>query len=86
MVLRPLKKVRTRDPTAYTKIIAGILPREVVVAALNVNATIDPLQIEEAQGFLQAYRYSRDRIGAVSLIEAEPEGAPASSAWKDIDD
>jgi hypothetical protein len=85
-----IEKVRTRDPTAYTKIIAGILPREVVVAALNVNATIDPSQIEDAQGFLAAYRFARDRIGAAPLIEAEPihaaEGAFDAEGWKVIDD
>src|SRR5215471_10901662 len=41
-----VEKVRIRDPVQYLKVVANILPREVVVAALNVNATIDPSQIE----------------------------------------
>ena len=80
-----IERVRARDPVAYVKVISGILPREVVVAALNVNATIDPSQIEASQGFLAAYRFARDRIGA-PLIEAEPihaeEGAVVTESWR----
>jgi hypothetical protein len=84
-----IERVRARDPVAYVKVISGILPREVVVAALNVNAAIDPLQIEASQGFLAAYRFARDRIGA-PLIEAEPihapEGAVVTESWRHDDD
>jgi hypothetical protein len=85
-----IERVRVRDPVQYVKIIGNVLPREVVVAALNVNATIDPSQIENAKGFLAAYRYSRDRIGAVPLIEGEAmnasEGGLDSANWKALDD
>jgi Family of unknown function (DUF5681) len=84
-----VERVRVRDPVQYLKVVANILPREVVVAALNVNATIDPTQIENAKGFLAAYRFSRDRIGAVPLIEAEPihaeEGAVTEARRTDDD-
>ena len=39
--------------------------------ALNVNATIDMGEIEQAQGFLAAYRYARDRIGAILLASLD---------------
>lgn len=40
---------------------------------LNINATVDPAEIEDAKGFLAAYRFARDRIGA-PLIEADAGG------------
>lgn len=84
-----IEKVRVRDPIQYVKIIGNVLPREVVVAALNVNATVDPSQIENAQGFLAAYRFARDRIGA-PLIESKPihaeEGTVVTEGWRADDD
>lgn len=81
-----IEKVRTRDPTGYVKVIKDVLPREVLVQAFSVNATIDLAAMEEAQGFLQAYRFARDRIGAVPLIDAQPleadEGAVHTNAWR----
>jgi hypothetical protein len=65
-----IAKVRQRSPEVFCKLIANLLPRELLVAALNVNATISPQEIESAQGWLAAYRFARDRIGA-PLIEAE---------------
>jgi hypothetical protein len=71
-----LQLCATREPTQFCKIVANILPKEVLSMALNVNTTVDPSEIENAKGFLAAYRYARDRIGAVPLIEIETgEGA-----------
>ena len=64
-----LQLCATREPTQFCKIVANILPKEVLSMALNVNTTLDPSEIENAKGFLAAYRYARDRIGAVPLIE-----------------
>jgi hypothetical protein len=81
-----IKQVRMRDPVAYTKIVANILPREVLLASLSVKATIDLNEMEDAKGFLEAYRFARDRIGAVPLVEAEPieadEGALVTEGWR----
>lgn len=71
-----------REPTQFVKIAAGILPKEVLVAAFNVNATVDMATMEEAKGFLAAYRYARDRIGA-PLEPAEIDLTPeAETAWR----
>lgn len=79
-----IRQVRTRDPTAYLKIMTSILPREVLVRAFNLNATVDIGAIEQAQGYLEAYRYARDRIGApISHIE---EGTLVTEAWRHHDD
>jgi len=55
-----------------------------LVQALNVNATFDLSEMERARGFLEAYRYARDRIGApVDHIE---EGIAVTEAWRADDD
>jgi hypothetical protein len=83
-----IERVRTRDPVQYVKVISNILPREVLVQAFT-HTKIDLASIEQAEGFLQAYRYARDRIGA-PLIEAEPlpaiEGAVVTDSWRADDD
>jgi hypothetical protein len=80
-----LTKCATGDPTAFCKIVANVLPREVLLKALNVNATVDLSTIEESKGFLEAFRYARDRIGAAPLEEIE-EGSMVSEAWRVPDD
>jgi len=81
-----IEKVRTRDPVAYTKIISSILPREILTAAFSVT-TVNIADMEASRGFLEAYRYSRDRIGAVPAIDIHSqEGALDAEGWKVIDD
>ena len=81
-----LVKAIQREPMQFAKMVAGILPKEVLLTALNVNATVDLSAMEEAQGFLEAYRYARDRIGAVPF-EAEPvEGVVVTEGWRADDD
>jgi hypothetical protein len=48
-----IEKVRTRDPTAYVKVISNILPREVLTAAFNVTS-ININDMAETEGFLAA--------------------------------
>lgn len=80
-----------REPTQFVKIVSNILPKEVLSMALNVNATIDMGEIEQAQGFLAAYRFARDRIGAVPIATAEPlddtidESAAVAEGWRSND-
>jgi hypothetical protein len=76
-----LIKCATNEPTAFVKVVANVLPREVLLKALNVNATVDLSTMEETKGFLEAYRYARDRIGATPLDHIE-EGAVVSEAWR----
>ena len=77
---RALTKVATTEPAAFCKIVANVLPREVLLKALNVNATVDLSTMEDTKGFLEAYRYARDRIGAP--LDHIEEGAVVSEAWR----
>jgi hypothetical protein len=84
-----IEKARTRDPTAYVKVISNILPREGLVQAFS-HTRIDLASMERAEGFLAAYRFARDKINAVPLIEAGPihadEGAVVTESWRADDD
>ena len=75
-----LIKCATNEPTAFVKVVANVLPREVLLKALNVNATVDLSTMEDTKGFLEAYRYARDRIGAP--LDHIEEGAVVSEAWR----
>jgi len=79
-----------REPTQFCKLVSNILPKEVLSMALNVNATLDMSEMERTQGFLAAYRYARDRIGAAPFIDGEPlaaeEGALVSEDSRAADD
>ena len=86
-----VSQLRIRDPAALCKLVAGLLPREIVLASLNVNAKVDLNELEQTEGYLAAYRYARDRIGAAApLIEAEAidveAGSPVGPGRKSIDD
>lgn len=73
----------TKEPAQFCKIVANILPKEVLLTALNVNAKFDLSDMEDAQGFFEAYRYARQRIGAEPpLIELDTE---AEAAWRTDD-
>jgi hypothetical protein len=84
-----IAKVRSKDPTAYIKVISNILPREVLVQAFS-HTRIDLASMEQAEGFLAAYRFAPDKIGAIPLIDAEPihaqEGAVVTESWRAEDD
>jgi hypothetical protein len=80
-----VERVRVQEPATYLKIIGNTLPREVLMTALSVNANFDLSDMEDAKGYLAAYRYARDRIGAEPpMIDLNPE---AEAAWRaDQDD
>lgn len=65
-----LKTVAQQDPTAFVKVVASVLPREI-----NSTLSVDVNLFHEAKSFAQAYRLARDYIGASDqpLIEAEVE-------------
>jgi hypothetical protein len=72
-----IKTVRMRQPSDYLKLVANVLPKEIIARtfSMNVDASLDLDAMAEAKGFLAAYRMARDYIGAEpepELIEAEP--------------
>jgi hypothetical protein len=73
-----------REPTQFCKLVSNILPREIVSTALSLTAKVDLSAMEEAEGFLAAYRYARDRIGAAP-IEAIEEGTVVTH-WRADDE
>jgi len=75
----------TREPVQMIKAFIGILPREVLVQALNFNATVDLSEMEKQRGFLEAFRYARDRIGAQPL-EDIAEGSLITPGWRADDE
>jgi hypothetical protein len=80
-----LKTCATREPTQFAKIVANVLPRQVVETAFTVNASMDIKDAEDARSFLQAFRLVQPDTSP--LIEAEPaEGASHTDAWRANDD
>jgi hypothetical protein len=78
-----VQKVRETDPTAYLRITTGLLPKEVIVAALHVSATNALEDLTDAKDFAAAYRLARDMIGAEppsELLELEAERRDAELA------
>jgi hypothetical protein len=64
-----------REPATFIKVVANVLPRELLVKALNVNATIDFTNAEDARAFLKAYRYVRDAQLVPLELEHAADGA-----------
>ena len=83
-----IKKVRERSPEVYLRVATSVMPREVMVQALTVNATIDPGSVAEARQFLAAYRLVRDEAPVIEAepIEDVPEGVVVSDGWDADDD
>jgi hypothetical protein len=69
-----IQKVRETDATAYLRITTGLLPKEVVVAALHFGSKSTLDELTEARDFAAAYRLARSMIGAEPpMIEVESE-------------
>jgi hypothetical protein len=78
-------RVRAEDPSAYLKLIGHTLPREVLMQAVSITASLDLSQLAEAEGYFRAYRFAQDRIG-VSGPSLELS-AEAETSWRiDHDD
>jgi hypothetical protein len=72
-------RVRAQDPSTYLKIIGNTLPKEVLMQAVSITASLDLSEIESARGFFAAYSYAREKIGAEApAIDLSPE---AEAAW-----
>jgi len=55
----------------------------------ELNATVDLSEMERARGFLEAYRYARDRIGAPlkhEPLEHIAEGELFTEGWRLADE
>jgi hypothetical protein len=78
-----VERVRQSDPSTYTKIIGNTLPREVLQLALSVKATANFAEMEDAEGFFEAFAYARQKIGALRpVIDLTTE---AEAAWRTDD-
>lgn len=75
-----IRQVRMRDPVAYIKVVKDVLPREVLIRAFNVNASMDISTVEEARMFLSAYRLARD-----APIDHIDEGSVVTEGWRHDD-
>jgi hypothetical protein len=49
-----------REPMQFSKMVAGILPTQIVATTLTVSAEVDLANVEQARNFLRAYRMVRD--------------------------
>jgi hypothetical protein len=75
-----------REPTQFIKVVANVLPRELLVKALNVNATMDFTDVEDARAFLKAYRYVRDAQPEPLELEHAADGALVAPGWRSAND
>jgi hypothetical protein len=71
--VKALEKALEENPLGVAKIVAALIPRELLVQhqSLNVDVKLDPAFMLE-RNKLAAYRLARDFIGAAPLIEAQP--------------
>jgi Family of unknown function (DUF5681) len=74
-----------REPATFIKVVANVLPRELLVKALNVNATMDFADVEDARAFLKAYRFVRDAQPEPLELEHAEDGALLAE-WRSADD
>jgi len=71
---RVLERTAEDDPVAFAKIVAGLLPKEVLASVISVNTNVDVSLFADAQNFVEAMRIARSHIGADPLtIEAPAE-------------
>jgi hypothetical protein len=91
---KALEMCATREPTQFVKIVANILPKEVLGLALNVNVsnTFAALNLTDPKDFALAWDIAREMIYSKPApaedslgLEAE-EGAPVTPAWRAHDD
>src|SRR5262249_37904785 len=75
-----LKTCATREPTQFAKIVANVLPRQIVESVFSVSASVS-MDVASAKEFLAAYRTVRS--DAARTIDAESaEGAIHTEAWR----
>ena len=79
-----IEAVATKEPATFIKVIKDLLPREIVLNAFSLNASMDITTTEDAKAFLQAYRLCKGAPEARPLIEVE-EGSLVSVGWRHDD-
>lgn len=76
---KALDRVADEEPAVLVKVVANLMPREMLAKVISVNANVDVPLFADAKNFLEAFRMARSYIGADEppLIEAtaEPEEA-----------
>jgi hypothetical protein len=68
-----LQIVAATEPVAFTKLVASILPREVVSLAMSVNANVNVDLSQKAASFLQVWNGWRERNGEPADLELTAE-------------
>jgi hypothetical protein len=70
---KALERTATDDPVAFTKIVASLMPREMLASVINVNANVDARLVADVHDFKAAYEAWGRAIGVkgLPLIEAE---------------
>jgi hypothetical protein len=81
-----IQKVRETDTTAYLRIVTGLMPKEVIVAALHVSTKTTLEELTEAGDFATAYKLARNMIGAEPpMIDMEAEQSEIESDLRDCE-
>ena len=72
---KALELTATTDPVAFTKIVANLLPKEMLASVINVNAKVDVNLLADVNDFSAAYQQWGRAIGVARppLLEASPE-------------
>jgi hypothetical protein len=64
---KALERTATDDPVAFTKIVASLMPREMLASVINVNANVDARLVADVHDFKAAYEAWGRAIGVKSL-------------------
>ena len=72
---KALELTATTDPVAFTKIVANLLPKEMLASVINVSAKVDVNLLADVNDFAAAYQAWGKAIGVAEppLLEASPE-------------
>ena len=72
---KALELTATTDPVAFTKIVANLLPKEMLASVINVSAKVDVNLLADVNDFAAAYQAWGKAIGVAKppLLEASPE-------------
>jgi hypothetical protein len=70
---KALDKVADENPEILVRVVAGLMPREMLASVINVNANVDARLVADVHDFKAAYEAWGRAIGVkgLPLIEAE---------------
>jgi Family of unknown function (DUF5681) len=72
-----IEAVAKKEPSVFLKIIKDLLPREILLNAFSLSASMDIASVEDAKMFLHAYRLCRDKP-----LEHVEEGTMVTQTWR----